>query len=501
MGSYLLGIDNGLTVTKAVVFDTEGRQLGSGEVRTDLSHPYPRWVERDMAKHWEDCCQAIRLALVTAGITGQDIAAVGPTAYGDGIYLVDKDGRPVRPAIVSLDSRAYQIAEQWRASGIADQALPLTGQQPMASAPATVLAWLKEFEPESFKLARWLFFGKDWIKFKLTGQITTDPTEASTGFTDVNTQQYSPAAFQLYGLEECQEKMAPVAGCMQVIGRVTKEAAESTGLTTGTPVVSGIHDVDASAIGSGCVSPGQLTLIAGTWSINEVISDRPVEGPHWFCRNFVVPRQWMNMSVSPASATNLEWFVKELCPLEIQRAAELGVSPFAFVNEEVQAVLEGDSHVFFHPFLYGSPHGDKASAAFFGLHGWHKRGHILRALFEGVVFNHKTHVDPFLAAFQISEARLTGGGARSILWSQLFADALAVPVHIVDVTETGALGAALCAGVGAGIYSSLEQAAQQTVHVIRSHQPNPENHARLSAAYETYLELVRAMEPVWPRLG
>jgi L-xylulokinase len=363
------------------------------------------------------------------------------------------------------------------------------------------LAWIRENEPDSLAHTRWVLYVKDWLRYRLTGEYATDPTEASSGFTDVETQDYSDEAFPLYGLEELRGKMPPIVGCMETAGEVTREAAEATGLAPGTPVVTGAHDVDASAVGTGGIEPGNLTMVAGTWSINEVISDRVTRDENWACRNFVVPRRWMNMSASPASATNLEWFVQRLSPLEVERAEERGGSPFEFVNEEVGEVIHEKSRVFYHPFLYGSPYGDAATAGFFGLRGWHRRGHVLKALLEGTVFNHKGHVDALRSTFRLTQVRLTGGGSRSELWSQIFADALDLTVEVTEAGEAGALGAAVFAGVGSGVYDSLEEARAKTVRLLRTHEPDPESHDRLSEAYDTYTALAEALEPLWPRLG
>jgi L-xylulokinase len=498
---YLLGIDSGLTVTKAVVFDEEGREIGVGAANNVHLSPHPRWVEQDMDKVWENCRAAIREALKAAGIGGGDISGVGVTGHGDGIYPVDEGGKPVRPGILSLDSRAHKVIETWEESGVLRQALEFNGQVPFAALPATLLAWMKENEPENLERTRWVLYVKDWLRYKLTGEYATDPTEASSGFTDVRTQEYSDEAFPLYGLEEVRGKLPPVTGGMEVVGEVTREAAEATGLEAGTPVVAGIHDVDASAVGVGCTKPGHLTMIAGTWSINEVVSDNFAFHETSACRNFVTPGLWMNMAASPASAANLEWFVQSLSPLEVERATESGASPFDFVNEEAKTVLDEKSRVFYHPFLYGSPYGDEATAGFFGLRGWHTRGHLLKALFEGIVFNHKGHVDDLRSNFEVTRVRLTGGGSQSELWSQMFADALDTSVEVTEAGEAGALGTAVCAGIGTGVYSSLDDATQRVVRLLRTHDPDPENRDRLAEAYETYTALAEALEPVWPRLG
>ncbi|MDQ4003923.1 MAG: FGGY-family carbohydrate kinase, partial [Actinomycetota bacterium] len=325
--------------------------------------------------------------------------------------------------------------------------------------------------------------------------------EASSGFTDVRTQDYSDEAFSVYDLEEVRGMLPPIIGCTETVGGVTKEAARLTGLRAGTPVVAGAHDVDCSSVGVGCMKPGDLTIIAGTWSINEVVNDEPTFTEGAACRNFVEPGLYLNMSASPTSATNLEWFVQRMCPMEVKASEEIGASPFVFVNREVEEVMNEELRVFYHPFLYSSPHGDDASGGFFGLRGWHTRGHVLRALLEGTVFNHKTHVDLLRDTFDVKHLRLTGGGASSEIWSQMFADALNETVEVTGVRETGALGAALCAGVGIGVYDSLNDATDNVVRKFRIHEPDARNSKRLVEAYETYMSLVNALEPLWPRLG
>ncbi len=501
MVKALLAVDGGLTVTKAVVFAADGRELGVGEARVPQETPRPRWVERNMDDLWDACAGAIRDALGRAGVAASDVAAVATTGHGDGIYLVDDTGRPVRPAILSLDSRAHEIVERWRAEGVLEEALKLTGQQPFAASPAPLLAWMKAHEPDVWARCRWVLTCKDWLRFRLAGVFATDFTEASLSFTDILTQRYSDAAFHLFDLEDARDRQPPVLGCTEVGGEVRSEAAAVTGLRPGTPVVGGLHDVDANAVGTGCVEPGQLAVIAGTWSINEVVSSRPATDPRWACRNFVEPGRWMNMAYSPASATNLEWFVRELCALEPERAAARGESPFAFVNAEVSSVLGEPPGPVFHPFLFGSPYGDQASAAFLGLRGWHRRPHLLRALFEGVTFNHAVHVDALRSAFSVTEARLSGGGAQSELWSQMFADALGLSVLVTDAKEAGARGAALCAGVGIGVYGSLAEAVAATVRIVRSYQPDPVGQERLAPAYDVYQAAVEALRPVWDQLG
>ncbi|MFN8561148.1 MAG: FGGY-family carbohydrate kinase [Anaerolineae bacterium] len=281
-----------------------------------------------------------------------------------------------------------------------------------------------------------------------------------------------------------------------VIGSVTEQAAAETGLRAGTPVVSGMHDVDACAIGTGCAGGGRLSMTAGTFSINQVVSENPVIDERWACRSFVRQGAWMNMSISPASATNLDWLLETFCKAEIEAARQSGQSLYAFVNHEIESILHEDSNVFFLPFIFGRHMAIKPAPRFPGLRGWHGRAHVLRAVFEGVAFNHRT-IDALRSAFPVNEVRVSGGGSRSLIWTQLFADVFGLPVVITDAAEAGALGAAICAGLGVRVYETVDDAIARTVRATRVHVPDVARQQKYELAYQTYNALIDALKPVW----
>ncbi|MEV6610830.1 FGGY-family carbohydrate kinase [Kutzneria sp. NPDC051319] len=477
MTGFLLGVDAGQTATKAVLFDLAGRPVASGSTRCSTVNPRPHWVERDMDDVWAAAADAIRQCTVDAP---GPILAVGIVGHNDGLYLVDAAGRPVRAGITAMDSRASFEVDGWRP--LFDELLALTGLVPFAGSPAALSAHLLRHEPSVMESARWLLFCKDWLRLRLTGEIATDRTEACASFCDVQTGEYSDRALELLGLNVLRDKLPPIRGCSDIAGTVTPDAAERTGLAVGTPVVVGAHDVDGAAIGDGVLHAGQLSLMAGTFSINQVISDAVAVDPRWQARGFLTPGRWLNMSTSPASATNLDWLLRTVT----------GPIPHDQIDAEILAVAGDPSDVVFHPFLYGSPHGPAASAAFLGMRGWHSRGHLLRALYEGVVCNHRTHVEALRSAFPTApSARLSGGGSRSSVWPQLFADALDVDIEITDTTESGALGAALLAGLGISVWPDLPTALAATVRVARRFSPvDPQ---RFDDLYARYLSTVRAL--------
>lgn len=493
----VLGVDAGHTVTKAVLFDATGRAVARAGGTVPLKSPQPHWVERDMDEVWQTAFQAVAACLAEVGSdAGRAVAAVGLAGHGDGLYSVDGQGRPVRAGIVAMDTRAESVLQEWRGTPVWSRAMELSGTVPFAGSPAALLAWLARHEPGALVQARWLLSCKDWLRLKLTGAVATDPTDASASFTDMRRGGYSPELLDLYGLGALARLLPPVLACDAVSGTVTQEAAALTGLIAGTPVVTGAHDVDAAALGIGGTTPGELCLIAGSFSINQVVSERPVVDPRWQVRHFVRPGQWMTMSTSPASVANLEWFLRVTGAPADQR---YGVHEA--IGREVEACLEGPSEVLFHPFVYGSPHPHPASGTFLGLRGWHGRGHLLRALMEGVVLNHRWHVDALCSKLPVTGAatRLTGGAAHSAVWSQMFADALRRPVVVTDVQESATRGAALLAATAVGLLDDVTD-PRATPAVLRRHDPRPNRVAVLDEAYQAYRETLEALGPVWARL-
>ncbi len=496
MGRYLLGIDAGSTVTKAVLFDETGGEIGQAAQRVPHDYPHPHHAERDQDRVWEVTCSVIRQALNGTGIRPPDIAGVAVTSHGDGVYLVDRGGRPTRPGILSLDTRAADLVSRWRRDGRCAAALAVSGQEPWPGSPVSVLAWLERNEPDVLARTAYALAGKDAIKQRLTGVFSTDPTEASLSFTNVHTQVYDAGTLRIFDIEELSRLLPDVIPSGQVAGTVTRAAAEQSGLAEGTQVASGAHDVDCGAIGMGTVSPGQLAIIAGTFSINEVISDTARVDQRWHARNFVVPGQWMNMSISPSSATNLEWFARTLAAHEVETGTASG-EPFSFVENDISAIESSPSDLVYVPFLYGSPYSVDASASFVGLRGWHQRGHLLRAVMEGVVFNHRHHVDALRDGFHVTDIRLTGGAANSPRWVRMFADALAAPVGVSTVRESTALGSATLAGIAVGVYSDLADAARATFAEPAVYEPTRDGVARYEEAYRRYQRVIDAMMLVW----
>ena len=494
----LIGIDSGLTVTKAVVFDVDGTQLSVCRRRVAQSLDRPRFVERDMSDLWQATAEAIREALALSGRIASDVLAIAATGHGDGLYLLDKACQPLGASILSLDSRAVGIFDRWADGSLFEHSLQLTGQVPHVSAPSTLLAWVQEHEPERFERIAHIVSCKDWLRYCLSGTIGTDRTEASTSFTNVHSQAYSSDVMQLFDLEKLTEALPPVAHSAEIVGHVTADAARITGLKQGTPVACGLHDVTASALGIGGLKDGVLSVVAGTYSINEVVAKNPRLDKRWLCRNAIDAGSWNHMAISPASTANYDWFLDTLCRTDNEKADADKLSIHDLLAKEIDIALRRSSTLIFHPYLFGSPYGNEASGSFIGMRGWHDRGDLLKAVLEGIVFNHRSHIDALKEKFDFTNVRLTGGGSRNPAFAQMFADVLNKPVAVTDTEEAAAFGAAICAGTAAGVYASVHHNPFSQGASVQVYEPNSEITSAYDERFAVFERIAETLKAQWP---
>jgi len=494
-GGLLLGLDAGNTVIKAVLFDSAGRQLAASERKGASSKPAPGHVERDMAELWANAAAVIRECLERAGVGVGAVAAVGCAGHGNGLYLLDSENAPLL-GIQSLDSRAAALADDLRADGNGARLHALCLQEPWPSQTPALLAWLRRHAPDIYGKAGTAFLCKDYVAFRLTGRRTSDVSDMSgAGLLRFPGCRYDGELLAAYGLDGARSLLPDLLWPTDIAGHVTAEAAAATGLAAGTPVVAGLFDVVANALGSGVVDAGQASIIAGTWSINQVVASRPIADRRVFMVAAFGEDRVVAIESSATSAANLEWYVREF----VERDHP---DPFGDCNRLVTAITPAADDPYFHPYLHGSRLGATMRAGFYGVAGWHGEGQMLRALFEGVAFEHRRHVDVLRAAgVRFDSAALSGGGARSEVWPQMFADILGIPVSIPACAEAGALGAAMAAGVGAGMFPGLPQAVRAMNATRARFLPDPAMAAHCEERYRTYGMLTEAMTPVWARMA
>lgn len=492
----LLGIDIGNTVVKAVLFDQDGRQLARHGVDGTTFKPAPGMVERPVVELWANARAAISGCLEQAVVAPQRIAAIGLAGHGNGLYLLDRAGEPLL-GIQSLDSRAAGLAAELdRAVGTALH--DICGQRPWPSQTPTLLAWVKAHWPEVFARAGTLCFAKDIIGLSLTGQRASDVSDMSgAGLLRLPEAGYDAGLLALYGLADAMPLLPRLCQPTEIVGHVTALAAEMTGLRAGTPVVAGYFDVVASALGSGAIGPGAASIVLGSWSINQAFAEVPARDPRIFMVAVFGPGRFANMDNSATSAANLEWYVRTL----IERDGHQG-DAFAQVNAQVGRAAIAPDDPMFHPFLYGGRHGAHQRGGFYGLAGWHDEGHLLRAIYEGVAFEHRRHVEVLTdCGASPREVFLSGGGTRSRHWPQMMADVLGLPVRLGSSDETGALGGAIAAAVGVGLCANEEAAVYRMTKQRAVLRPDPARQALHDRRFAVWQRLTAAMEPFWADLG
>lgn len=497
---YLMGIDNGGTFSKAAIFDERGSQISVASVPTVTVTPKPGYTERDMEELWQVNAQAIRQSIEKSGIDPKDIAGVSYSGHGKGLYLVGKDGTPAYNGIISTDARAWAYVKKWKEDGTAKKVYEKTYQEILACQPVSLLAWLKEHEPEVLEKTQYIFAVKDYVRYRMTGEAYAEYTDFSGGnLVNLATGAYDRELLGYFGLEEVYEKLPPLKAAAELCGHVTKEVSEQTLLPEGTPVAAGMFDVNACGIASGLSDEEKMCMVAGTWSINEFIAKEPVlNGTVALNSMFCIPGYYLIEESSPTSAGNMEWFIRNLMSYEKSEAKESGGSIYDLTNAWVESIEPQDNNIIFLPFLNGSNEDALAKGTFVGLTAYHNKKHMLRAVYEGIVFSHITHVNKLLRNREIpASIRLSGGAANSDVWVQIFADALQIPVDVIEDKELGAQGAAIAAGIAVGIYDGYEDGIKKTVNITKTVQPRVDYKEIYEKKYQAYRRVIEGLGSVW----
>ena len=497
---YLMGIDNGGTFSKAAIFDENGQQISVASVPTVTITPKPGYTERDMEELWLVNAQAIRKAIEKSGINPTDIAGVSFSGHGKGLYLVGKDGKPSYNGIISTDARAWAYVKRWKEDGTAKEVYKKTYQDILACQPVSLLAWLKDNCPEVIENTKYVFAVKDYVRYRMTGEAYAEMSDFSGGnLVNLTTGEYDRELMELFGIGEVYDMLPPLKNAADICGYVTKTASEMTGLPEGTPVSAGMFDVNACGIASGLSDGEKMCMIAGTWSINEFIAKEPVlNGTVALNSMFCIPGYYLVEESSPTSAGNMEWFIRNLMNFEKEGAKANGGSVYDITNEWVASIEPEDNNIIFLPFLNGSNEDALAKGTFIGLTAYHSKKHMLRAVYEGIVFSHLTHVNKLLRNREVPESiRLSGGAANSDVWVQIFADTLQIPIDVIEDKELGAQGAAIAAGIAAGIYKDYNEGIEKTVKITKTVQPRPEYKEIYEKKYQTYRRVIEGLSGVW----
>jgi xylulokinase len=509
----LLGIDIGTSGVKAALFAAEdGRLLASAFIDYPLAHPRPGWAEQQPADWWRATLEAMRTCLergADEGLRPEDVAGVGLSGQMHGIVLLDEAGEVIRPCIIWADQRSEPQC-RWMSERVgAERLIELVCNPALPGFSAPKMLWVRDHEPEHFARVRTVLLPKDYIRYRLTGVLALEISDAAgTCLLDVRSGHWSREVLATIGLDPAL--LPPVVASDAVCGTITAEVAELTGLPTGTPVAGGGADNACGAVGNGVVQPGLALVSIGTSGVvlahaqtPQVDRSGPIPRVHTF--NHAVPQAWYLMGVTQAAGLSLRW-VRDYLGLP-ERALErwTDLDAYDLLMREAAAAPPACEGLLFLPYLQGerTPHLDaSARGGWIGLTAAHDRRHLIRAVLEGVAFSLKDCFGIIAEqGLHFTQVRVTGGGARSELWRQILADVLGVELATTTATEGPAFGAALLAGVAAGLYPSIEEACRATVRVVEVTAPQPGLGPIYARAYEQYRALYPALQSVFQSLA
>ena len=502
--SYVLGIDKGTTTTKAAIFDAaNGRVLATARRATKSFRPQADWHEEDMDGTFAGVAAAIRDAIALSGIAADEIVAVGVSGHMGGLWTLDANGEPAGPAIAWPDGRAAAMLETWKEDGRVGRLFEISGNAPIPGLPLVLLSWLKANDPGFYGRIATVFCAKDYVNYRLTGVVATDESDLSFFPCDIRKRIPSDELFELAGIADMREKLAPVLQIGDIVGRVTALAAQETGLEEGTLVVTGAGDAVAAAIGVGALDTGQAVTVIGTSFMNNLTVAEPLMEPAGVGFLFLMPDgRWQRlMSNTGGGSLCLDWIVSAFgATILDQGSADM----FERIESEARAVPPLSNGVIIHPYFNTSGmtaprHEPSARGSIFGLDMATSPIALIRAVMEGVAFS---MIDCYGALnAPVDEIRITGGGARSPLWREICAAAMNRPLLVPEAEETGALGVALLAARAAGLYGTLPEAARAMVRIASIVEPDVALAARYSAAYPLFRDLGRDLGPLWKLRG
>jgi len=501
--AYLLGIDVATTGTKALLIDERGKVVASATKEYPLYMPRPLWSEQDPADWWKGTVASIRELLESSAVDPAAIIGLGLTGQMHGLVLLDGRGQVLRPAILWNDQRTGPQCQSINERVGFKRLLEWTGNPALPGFTAPKILWVREHEPAIYAQVAHILLPKDYVRYRLSGELATDMADASgTLLLEVKRRDWSKE--MLEALEIPADWLPLCHEGPQVTGVITPAASEETGLRAGTPIVGGGGDQAAQAVGVGAINPAIAALTLGTSGVVFASTVEPVVEEkgrlHAFCH--AVPHRWHLMGVMLSAGGSLRWFRDALGKEEMGEASKKRVDAYEILLKGAEAIPPGSEGLLFLPYLIGerTPHADPlARGAFVGLTLRHSKAHLVKAVLEGVTYGLRDSLELLrkTGVSELEQVRLSGGGARSPLWRQILADILGIELVTVNVTEGAAYGAALLAAVGAGIYTSVEEACETTVRILEHTSPLEEHKPLYDHYYAIYRSLYGALKPAY----
>ena len=502
MGEYLIGVDAGTTGCKTCVFTLDGHIKGDDYREYPSYYPNPGWVEQipeDLVPAVFASCKA---ALGNSGVKPGDILALAISTQGSVVGLLDARGKLIRPFIGWQDLRGSTDGTDYLLSRIPREKVYDIAGDPVGTVfTNTKFAWVKLHEPDNWRKTAMFSTHQDYFlrEFGADGYYTDLSSASRDGLLDIDRAVWSEELHEALGIP-LNKRPAVLTGPGEVICRIPQAVAEKTGLLAGTPLCLGAHDQNCSTFGAGGVSHGAAVLVMGTFGSCFVVTDKSVRDPN---RKLVVKNNhgvgnYTIEAFSNTAASSYRWYRDTFCDYEKAEGKRLGEDPYDLVGAQIEAAGPGANGVTFLPYLQGASGvrlNSRARGAFTGMTLGTSKGEMARAVMEGICYEMydiiRAEID---AGVEIDAIRLSGGAAKSKLWRQMMSDIFKRPIMRLSTSETGCLGAALYAGVGACVYRGCADAALRAVHITETNEPDHSRAAAYDEAYDRFSRVYDALE-------
>lgn len=504
---YVLGIDLGTSATKTVLFDKNGETIASASQEYDMQQPYNGWAEQNPEDWYEAAISTIKSVVEESKVNTEDIVSMGISGQMHGLVMLDEDCKVLRPSILWCDQRTGKECEELTERLGNDTLIKITANPALTGFTASKILWVKNNEPEVFEKCRHILLPKDYLRFKLTGEFATEVSDASgMQLLDVPNRKWSETMIEAVGIKE--EYLAKVYESPEITGYINNDTAEKTGLSTKTSVVGGAGDNAAAAVGMGVVEEGKAFTTIGTSGVVFAHTDKPIIDTkgrvHTFC--CAVPNAWHVMGVTQGAGLSMQWFKNNFCSEESVKADKENKHVYRITDNMASEIKIGCDKLIYLPYLMGerTPHLDPdCRGVFFGLSAMHTKSHFIRAILEGVTYSLYDCLLVLKEMNIIPETMLLcGGGAKSKLWKNMICDTFNLPVATSKSAEAPALGVAILAAVGAGIYKTVPEACKAMLKTDSDVlTPNADNTKKYHSYHSVYSSLYNSLKDNYKELS
>ena len=502
--NYLIGVDLGTSGTKTVLFDEAGNVIASKTIEYPMYQPQNGWAEQNPLDWYNAAVETIKY--VSSKVNPSDIKGLGISGQMHGLVMLDERGDVIRPSIIWCDQRTGEECEDMTRLIGKERLIEITANPALTGFTASKIMWVKKHEPENYAKCRHILLPKDYERYKLTGEFATEVSDASgMQLLDIANRCWSDEVLEKLDIDK--SLLAKVYESPEVTGTITAEASKLTGLNEGTIVVGGAGDNAAAAVGTGVVTDGTAFTTIGTSGVvfahtSEMSIDKAGR-VHTFC--CAVPGAWHGMGVTQAAGLSLKWFRDNFSESEMNTAKEMGVDTYYLTDKEASQSPIGANKLIYLPYLMGerTPHlNPDCRGMFFGLSAIHTKRDMIRAVMEGVSYSLRDCWEILQEmGVDIDDMTACGGGGSSPLWRSMLADIYNCPIKTCTSKEGPALGVAILAGVGAGLYPSVEEACKNMIHYNPAQEPDKDNVPEYQKYYDVYTELYKDVKETYTKLA